>query len=98
MCPDCPYIFHSTHEHASLHTGLFRDYLYVGYPTVTPSVTFAPGSLSSSVFNVVAIGNNGFDGQRSFTVGFELPDVPNLDLRKGRPETLKVFITDDDSE
>ena len=91
--------FRNTHEHASLHTGLFRDYLHSGYPYVTPSVTFASGSLSSSVFNVIAIGNNAFDpGQRSFTVGFELPDIPNLDLRKGRSETLKVSITDDDSE
>ena len=61
-------------------------------------MTFAPGSLSSSVFNVIAIGNNAFDGQRSFTVGFELPDVPNLTLRKGAPDRLRVIIEDDDSE
>ena len=62
MCLDCmPIYFHNAHEHASLHTGLFRDYLHSGYPYVTPSVTFAPGSLSSSVFNVIAISNNAFD-------------------------------------
>ena len=82
----------------SLSTGLAQDYLYPGYPTVTPSVTFTPGSLSSSVFNVIAIGNNAFDGQRSFTVGFELPDVSGVNLQKGRPEKFTVTIIDDDCE
>ena len=83
----------------SLSTGLLQDYLYLGYPTVIPSVTFSPGSLSSSVFTVVAIGNNVFDpGQRSFTAGFELPDVPGLRLTQGRPDRLRVTITDDDCE
>ena len=83
----------------SLSTGLLRDYLYSGYPTVLPSVTFSPGSLSSSVFNAIAIGNNAFyPGLRSFTVGFELPDVSGINLRKGRPDKFTVTIVDDDCE
>ena len=81
----------------SLSTGLLRDYFYSGYPAVTPSVTFSPGSLSSSVFTVVAIGNNAFDpGQRSFIVGFEPLGVSGLLLRRGKPDRLRVTITDDD--
>jgi hypothetical protein len=48
------------------------------------------------VFTVIAIGNNAFDGQRSFTVRFELPDVPGLHLRQGRPNRLSVSIIDND--
>ena len=82
-----------------LSTGLLRDYLYPDYPTVTPSVTFVPGSPSSSVFNVIAIGNNVYDpGKRNFFVRFDLPDVPGLRLRPGRPDRLSVSITDDDCE
>ena len=51
------------------------------------------------MFNVIAIGNNAFDPvQRRFTVGFDLPDVSGLRLRKGRPDRLSVSITDDDCE
>ena len=69
------------------------DYFYD--PLITPSVTFTPGSISSSVFRVIAVPNNIWEGAKSFEVGFVLPsDPPNLE--SGRPDTLRVNIADDD--
>ena len=69
------------------------DYFYD--PRITPSVTFTPGSISSSVFRVIAVGNNIWEGPKWFEVGFVLPsDPPNVE--SGRPDTLRVNIADDD--
>ena len=77
--------------------GLGHDYLYPGYPDTIPSVTFAPGSLSSSVFTVMSIGNNVFDpGERYFSVEMQLPKVSHCCLRAVKPNALRVSIIDDD--
>ena len=70
----------------------YMDYFY--NPLITPSVTFTPGSISSSVFGVFAISNNIWEGTKSFEVGFVLPSDQNLE--SGRPDTLRVNIEDDD--
>ena len=68
------------------------DYFY--NPRITPSVTFTPGSISSSVFRVISISNNIWEGPKSFEVGFDLSSDQNLE--SGRPDTLRVNIADDD--
>ena len=68
------------------------DYFYD--PLITPSVTFTPGSISSSVFRVTTIPNNIWEGAKSFEVGFDLPAGKNL--KSGRPDTFRVNIADDD--
>ena len=70
------------------------DYYY--NPLITPSVTFTPGSMSSSVFRVSTISNNIWEGAKSFEVGFDLSSCPNL--KSGRPDTIRVNIADDDCE
>ena len=74
------------------HVGYLVDYFY--NPLITPSVTFTPGSLSSSVFRVSAVANNIWEGTKWFEVGFVLPSGQNLE--SGRPGTLRVNIADDD--
>ena len=74
------------------HAGNLVDYFYPRF--ITPSVTFTPGSISSSVFRVIAIANNIWEVTKSFEVGFDLPSDQNL--TSGRPDTLRVNIADDD--
>ena len=74
------------------HVGYLLDYYY--NPLITPSVTFTPGSISSSVFGVTAIPNNVWEGAKWFEVGFDLFSGQNLN--SGRPDTLRVNIADDD--
>ena len=75
-----------------VHAGYPTDYFYS--PLITPSVTFTPGSISSSVFRVIATSNSIWEGPKSFEVGFDLPSGSNLE--SGRPDTLRVNIVDDD--
>ena len=74
------------------HVERFSDYFYDSH--ITPSVTFTPGSISSSVFRVTAVENNIWEGAKSFEVGFEIPTDQNLN--SGEPDTLRVNIEDDD--
>ena len=72
--------------------GYLVDYFYP--PSITPSVTFTSGSISSSVFRVTATPNNIWEGTKWFEVGFDLPSDQNLN--SGSPDTLRVNIADDD--
>ena len=63
-------------------------------------MTFTTGSAVSSVFTVTSNSDDVWGGTRSFDVQFEFPDGQTLAdcLASGQTDTLKVYVTEDDSE
>ena len=74
--------------------GYSLDYLYEPY--IIPFVTFTPGSMSSSVLRLDTIQNNVWEGTKWFKVSFVL--LSDQNLKSGKPDTLTVYIRDDECE